>query len=96
MSLNIFRLLLPASEIPLGSSVTKRTGEKRYTLRDILWLPNMGGESKKIVANDGSRFLVSENGDVNVVSGTTELLWWVEESLLISFVTGCESIKIKH
>lgn len=30
------KVILPAGEVPLGSKVSKRTGEKIYTLRDRL------------------------------------------------------------
>ena len=81
-------VLLPAMDIPLDSTVTKRTGEKEYTLRDRLRIYGEENSPKEIKAADGSRFLVSENGDANVVSGTTKLLWHVEEEELIYYLKG--------
>lgn len=89
------QLLICASEIPLGSTVTKRTGEKLYTLRDRIkvW-PANDGESKntpvpepnEIKAIGEARFLVAENGDASVVDGSTLLRWKVEDDDLLAWL----------
>jgi len=79
-------VVLPAGKIPLGSTVTKRTGRKTYTLRDRLRMfpvpltkaeresDAVPAERQEIVAEPGVLFLVSE-GDANAILSTTELMW---------------------
>ena len=80
------RVLLPAGEIPIGATVTKRTGEKPYILRDQITIFT---EPKQVIkAGDQARFLVGDNGDVNVVAMVTELLWTVSEDELSDYLEG--------
>jgi len=80
------KVLLPAGKIPLGATVTKRTGKKQYKLLGRLRmfpapLPKAereaGGEKpavQEIRAEPGVLFLVSD-GDANAIKATTELMW---------------------
>jgi len=83
----IIKVILPAAEIPLDSVVTKRTGEKEYTLRDRVRVFGESGERREIVASGGSRFIVSPNGDANVVNADTELCWLTDREQLLAFLT---------
>lgn len=67
-------VLLRAGDIPLRAQVTKRTGEKLYTLTDKIRIFDGKGTQKDVSADAGARFLVS-SGDVNVVGADTLLLW---------------------
>jgi hypothetical protein len=80
------RLLLAAAEIPDGETVTKRTGEVKYTLRSSVRIFGELAEPREIKAQDGARFLVSNMGDINAIPGTTALLWCVEESALLTWL----------
>jgi hypothetical protein len=80
------KIILPASDIPLGSIVTKRTGEKQYTIRNKIRIFNENGIEKEITSNDGTRFLVNKNGDANVINSNTELVWYTDKSTLINFL----------
>ncbi len=80
------RVLLPAGDIPIGATVTKRTGEKPYILRDKITIYTE--PKQEIKAGDQARFLVGENGDANVVAMTTELLWTVSEDELSDYLEG--------
>jgi hypothetical protein len=82
----MLRVLMPAGEIPVGATVTKRTGEKPYILRDKITIYTE--PKQEIKAGDQARFLVGDNGDVNVVAMVTELLWTVSESQLSEFLEG--------
>lgn len=68
-----------ASEIPLGSTVTKKNGEKQYTIRDCVKIygDNDPNRQRELRADDGTRFLISDSGDINVINGDTELVWHV-------------------
>jgi len=75
------KVLLPASAIPLGSTVTKRTGSKPYTLSDGIRVfddanrtPNNQSTRRKIEFGDGVRILVN-NTDINVIPGDQVLAW---------------------
>jgi hypothetical protein len=83
-----FKLILAAEFIPLESKVTKKTGQKPYTLRDKLRIFNENHTQQEVKATDGARFLVSENGDANVVSGSTELLWHIDARSLRDYIDG--------
>ena len=83
MEEDTIKVLLPLSQIPVGSTVTKQNGTKEYKVQDVLKIytnaPVKGLPS--VCAQDGTRFLLSKNpdqlGDVNVYSGDTEMLWVV-------------------
>lgn len=81
-----YRLILEAQEIPLNSIITKIKGHKEYTLRDRIRIYDPNNPKKEVKALDGSRFLVNDNGDINVVSKTTELVWLATEYQLKHFL----------
>lgn len=72
------KIILPAGEIPLGSTVTKKTGTKEYLLKDRLRVFGETGDRREIVAQPGCVFLVSE-GDANAIPSTTEMLWTCQD-----------------
>lgn len=81
------RVLLPAGDIPLGSTVTKRSGETEYVLRDALRIYGPDKQVQTISAQGGACFLVSPSGDATAISATTLLLWSVEdEEYLLSWL----------
>lgn len=75
----MLKVILEASKIPLESVVTKRSGEKKYTLREKLIVYSKEWKSQALLAESGTRFLVGENGDANVVPGDMELVWHADE-----------------
>jgi len=79
------KVILPARDIPEGSTVTKITGTKKYTISSTVKF--YGGEEKyPHVESDGTvRFLLSEGGDVNVISHNLELKWKVSPQELVDF-----------
>jgi hypothetical protein len=79
----MLRVLIKASELPDGQVVTKRNGEKRYTLRHAIHVHGSGDiPSQQINADKGARFLVSSNGDVNAISNAMEVLAELDFDLL--------------
>ena len=76
------KIILPAWKIPLGATVTKRTGTKKYKLLDKLRVfPRQGSketeksaERQEIRAESGVLFLVRD-GDANAILAATELIW---------------------
>ncbi len=86
----IMKILMAAQDIPLGSIVTKRTGDKLYTVREgikIYGTPEQQS-TREIKCDDGTRFLISETGDISIVSNDTELLWHVSDEDLYSYLDG--------
>lgn len=86
------KVLLPANEIPVGSRVTKRTGDKVYTLRNEIKVFGLANSNQVLKGEDGVRFLIAPDGNAGAVDGQTELLWhtdkkslsqWLEEQLHI-------------
>jgi hypothetical protein len=85
----IFKIIAKASSIPLGAEVTKVKGEKVYIIKDRIRIFPEDGRPKtqqEIVAEDNSFFLVSGNGDINVVGGKKELVWHADIDELGSFL----------
>lgn len=88
------KLILPAGDIPLGATVTKKNGEKLYTLLDRIRVFPAGEkgveapmpEVCEIVAVDGTRFITAPRCDANVVAATTELVWHVSVEALSSWL----------
>ena len=81
---------MPAGRIPIGSTVTKRTGEKPYNLRDKITI--YSEPKQEIHAGNQARFLVNpETGDASLVAMTTELFWSASESQLRSFLNDLDN-----
>jgi hypothetical protein len=66
------KVLIAVKEIPIGSTVTKKNGEKVYTVRDKIQF--FGEKGQVINPEDGTRFLVAME-DISIVSGEKEVLW---------------------
>ena len=76
------KVLLRADEIPLGSTVTKKTGDIEYIIQDRIRVFNETGGRQEILAQDGARFLCGSRGDANAVSGDKKLMWKVDKETL--------------
>lgn len=80
------KVILEVREIPVGSTVTKKTGEKVYTLRDDVKIYGSTQEQtetlRELKADSGTRFLIAQNGDISIVSGDVEMLWHVDGRIL--------------
>lgn len=66
------RLVLDARDVPLGTTVTKPTGSKKYTISDRVRIYHTEDNVQEVIAEDGCRFLVGHSG-VNAISGTTQV-----------------------
>ncbi len=82
----MFRVIMDAGSIPLGSTVTKVKGDKAYTLTDKLTVYGETGERRELKAYAGARFLVSGDGNASAVSETTDLLWYAEDWQLLEML----------
>jgi hypothetical protein len=87
------QVLLPAGLIPLGSVVTKRTGQKTYVLADkiTVYVDAIAGltmQRQEIRAEENCVFMVSDanpgssSAGINAVGKETMLMWHVEEEEL--------------
>lgn len=83
------KLIIPIRDIPLGSAVTKVGGTKPYIVRDCVKIygDSDANRQREIRADDGTRFLVSDTGDITVVAGDTEHLWIVSDHNLYEYLT---------
>lgn len=69
-------ILLPASDIPAGSTVTKRTGDKEYILRDRITAYGENGKGMELTPDAGMRFMVDPTtGNANIISGDKIICW---------------------
>lgn len=68
------KILLPAYVIPLGSTVTKPTGSKEYTLADDIKVFQEEHPNKTIKFGTGVRILVN-NSSINVIDDHSILGW---------------------
>lgn len=64
------RVILPASEIPLGTSITKVNGRVKYTLRDRIKIYGY----QEIVAEPGTLFLIGHDGNASSIHASKELV----------------------
>jgi len=85
------KVLIAASEIPVGGKVTKKTGEKVYTIRDDIKIygktgPEQTETLRELRADRETRFMVSEDCSINIISGDTELLWHVDAEELYRYL----------
>lgn len=79
---------MQAQEIPLGSKVTKKTGEKEYRITDRIKIYGDAIAQKELCADDGTRFLISDVGNVNIIAGNSEIVWIVSDDDLLSYMDG--------
>ena len=81
----MIEIILTVDKIPECTKVTKVTGEKSYTVRRKLKIYYEKAAAaatpgfvevaglKDLIAEDGTAFLISDDGSVNIVSNTTKL-----------------------
>lgn len=79
----IVKVILPAGQVPLGSTVCKRSGAKEYKLLDHLRV--FGEERREVKAQPGCRFMVSE-GDAEAIPDTLEILWLATDDALLEYL----------
>ena len=69
------KVLIAVGRLPNGSSVTKRTGEKQYTVRREIRIWEVDGTAKVIKADESARFLVTAGGEINTMGAGVEVIW---------------------
>ncbi len=80
------KLLLPVKDVPLGSFITKRTGEKQYMVQDKITIYAENKEDRQEIKAEGdSRFLVAGT-HITAVSGDLEVLWETDAHYLYQFI----------
>lgn len=90
------KLLIPVGEIPIGTKVTKRTGEKIYEVRDkILVYGGEGCKHPELKVTPGTKLIVSIDPrypfSVEAVPDTLEVIWEVSPDDLRRFLYDQES-----
>lgn len=79
-------VILPALEIPIGSTVTKRTGAKEYVLKDkVRFFSDDVAQRKEITAAKGVLYLIND-GDINIIPADLELIWITESDELLEYL----------
>lgn len=83
------KVLLSAREIPFEATVTKRTGEKKYTLKETV---RVYGDTKErhqeIKTDSDTRFLMAQDMSpaIAAISADTELIWEVSPNQLYDWI----------
>jgi len=80
-------VMLPASMIPDGAIVTKRTGSTELVLRHSLRVYPIQGSGQVPMVVEGT-FLHAGRGDINQIKPDTILVWRIEAE---DFVIGLQS-----
>jgi hypothetical protein len=88
--MNQFKVLMPAGEIPLRSTVTKATGEKEYTLVDqlVVYAAEGGNRQTIIKPEPGVRYMIDSEGSIVAVPSTKEIMWRCTTSQLTTYLEG--------
>lgn len=79
----IAKVILPLHRIPDGATVTKRTGEKPYLVKETLTVYNHDGtyakgDEPQTIKTSGVRFLLCpRSGDINAHTFDLEVVWHV-------------------
>lgn len=81
------KVILPARDIPLLSTITKCGGSKKYIIKDRITIYDQNRGKQEILATKDSFLLISDNGDANSIGGSTELIWIVSENELFDYLT---------
>lgn len=91
------KVLLPAHCIPIGSDVTKRTGEKIYRLEESIKVyadkfitPPAETNPITLDIGPGVRVLFGDNGSINIINAETVLAWVITAGELLAYLQDCE------
>ena len=81
----IVKVLMEAKNIPENSIVTKKTGEKRYTLKNKINVYSADDvrPEEKVKLNIDGYFLFGARGSINQIAEDLELCWMVSLEELI-------------
>lgn len=75
---SILKIVMNAIDIPEGSIVTKKTGEKRYTLKNKIRVYTDGVKlENKIELDIEGCFIVDTIGNINQINPDSQLAWEV-------------------
>jgi len=79
------KVIMPVGDIPLGTTVTKLTGKKEYLIRDEFRIYE-DDSNYAVTAKSGTRFMVSDDGNVECVPADYEALWHVDAETLMNYL----------
>lgn len=92
------KLLIEIGKLPIGSRITKRTGDKVYEVRDKIVIYSEEGCSKPInelKSSPGTKLLISTDPQYSfaivAVPDTMEVLWEISEDELRNYLDDMES-----
>lgn len=82
------KVIMSVGEIPIGSTVSKITGEKQYIIQDKIKVYGDSALEKELKSGDNTRFLlaVTDSFCIEVVSHDKEMLWRVSEKDLYQYL----------
>ncbi|MGI9493891.1 MAG: hypothetical protein ACR2QF_15955 [Geminicoccaceae bacterium] len=72
-------IIVPASAIPIGSTVRKITGTRSFILGDKLVLYTENGVKKEIAVDSTARILLSSGSFVHNTIGSDKKLVWITD-----------------
>lgn len=80
------RIILPAGDIPDGSTVSKRTGEAKFTLVHKLVIYTYPQKELGKLPNVIQGFFINNSRSISQVSPDTELVWYTTPDELLMCV----------
>jgi hypothetical protein len=84
------KVILPASQIPIGSTVSKIAGARKYKLVNRLVVYDESNEVREITAYGDARFMVDDEGRANAVAQDKEIVWYVRKEELLVHLEGAQ------
>lgn len=85
------KLLIELGRVPEGSSITKKTGTKQYTVKDEIRIYVNEKEYQIIKANQGCRLLIDHQGlSHSAMSSDVEVVWEVDRDDLVYMINNNE------
>ena len=86
------KLILPASEIPVNSTVTKKTGTSEFIIVDSVTFFKEGGDKQVIKSEDGTRFLIPgrPSDTISSINGKSEVVWLADFDTVSSYFEEIE------
>ncbi len=84
--MNNISVILPAEVIPPNSIVTKLNGTKEYQLVKHINVWLNGKIVNKISSDDNTKFILQTDGNANVVTNDTQLIWKTNADTLFQFL----------
>jgi hypothetical protein len=82
------QIIMSAHDIPDGSTITKKTGQKPYVIKSKIkiYAEQKSGLAPQILEAPGVKYLIDDSGNINAVSSEAEVMWHTTTGELLRFL----------